>query len=291
MKLSKKIVVGALMCATLVGTVKGYASGWDFDSSYADLIADVSEFVSVNTNLEYKGEDSGFCYSYLTIDSKVYEIPTIYTKYEDGYAIIGFAVPFGEYLCGVPDREYLGSILNAYVTGKDYKSEIINMGIKYSVLFANSQECDTTLVIPQAINNKAVKGIGHWCFFGMDCVDTVILPSRVEYFDSKVFCGLKEDVSILTVKGSATYNTFREWGYNVDSSGSVMGDVNNDGIVSSSDSMIALMASVGMGDIKDGYWQGDRNSYNVYLADVDNDGSVGAKDALKILRKAIGLDR
>ena len=62
--------------------------------------------------------------------------------------------------------------------------------------------------------------------------------------------------------------------------GRIMGDLDNDGSVTSTDALIALRISVGLTE--------ETSEYNAF-GDMDHDGSVTSTDALLILRKSVGL--
>ena len=68
---------------------------------------------------------------------------------------------------------------------------------------------------------------------------------------------------------------------NAESSASVYGDLNHDGIITSDDALQALRWSVGL----DEYTEAQKQ-----LADVDSDGDITAADALDILRYSVRLD-
>ena len=60
----------------------------------------------------------------------------------------------------------------------------------------------------------------------------------------------------------------------------IIGDIDNDGKVTSADSLLILRQSVGLEHFTD---------IQIELADVDGDGKITSADALEVLRASVGL--
>lgn len=267
--------------------------GYDLEGDFSTYLKYCLTFISRGSNLEYRGEERGYCDADLIIGDTCFKVPMIYISDRDnqGFAVVGFASPFGIGSYDEPSSEYLGSLIGNFVKeGYNYKLALAELSYYFNNKIKKYGDESTRLVLPQAIGDKPITTLCDWCFYGMDFVDTIDLPLTITAYDSKIFGGLPKDtIDIAVVEGSVISRLGKE-DTRVSTGDIAMGDADLDGRVSSRDAMIVLRDSIGVDSntYTDGWGNPGNSIKNYYICDLDYSKDVSAADALLILRRSVG---
>lgn len=144
----------------------------------------------------------------------------------------------------------------------------------------------TSVRIPETITK-----IGNSAFYGCSNLEIVFIPESVISFGNSIFANCEKVVIVCYPDSSAeTYAQNNNIEYQLigakaneiteTSDVPIMGDVDNDGKVTTADSLIVLRNSVGLHELDD---------IRLIAADVDSDGIVTSSDSLFILRYCVGF--
>ena len=149
---------------------------------------------------------------------------------------------------------------------------------------------------------KTLRSVSAYAFEGCDKLQMIVLPRSLGSIGESAFAsctslqGAYIPADVVSINESAFFNcpdlTIRCYpetdaaayaekeGINISYETAAQGDVDYDGSVTSSDAMLVIRYSVGLGSL---------GEYRRTLADVNKDGAADSTDALTILRQSAGL--
>lgn len=190
-----------------------------------------------------------------------------------------------------------------------------------SITIPNSVEFIGDSAFANCANLKSVslptslQSIGDYAFYGCIGLSTIIIPNSVTTIGDYAFNTCKnlnryvigsnlakigayafgfngktmyKDIQIFCAKDSYGEKYVKAYGIDYKYASDVIGDVNNDGKINSSDALLILQIAVGKGLVEGGKTS---VSYNDMLirADVNLNSQVTSTDALFVLRYSVGL--